>query len=87
MYELLHPARAVLLNLGKPAVFDITPWADRVDLLDAKHTGAWELPVIGEVDAPSGAHPPDGHVAWTGEPGEPELADALERWFGAPLVA
>jgi hypothetical protein len=29
---------------------------------------------------------PDGHVAWTGEPREPELAAALERWFGAPTA-
>jgi hypothetical protein len=29
----------------------------------------------------------DGHVAWTGDAGEPALADALTRWFGAPTTA
>jgi hypothetical protein len=87
VFELLHRARPVLLNLGEPGRFDITPWADRVDLVDAKHTGPWELPVIGEVDAPSVVLiRPDGHVAWTGDPREPELANALARWFGAPTA-
>ena len=26
---------------------------------------------------------PDGHVAWTGDLSDPELPDALTRWFGA----
>ena len=30
VFTLLHEARPVLLNLGEPGGFDITPWADRV---------------------------------------------------------
>jgi len=32
---LLHNARPMLLNLGEPGGLDITPWADRVQLIDA----------------------------------------------------
>ena len=32
VFTLLHDARPVLLNLGDPGHFDITPWADRVQL-------------------------------------------------------
>src|SRR5206468_4375422 len=35
VFTLLHHARPVLLNLGEPAAFDITPWASRVRLIDA----------------------------------------------------
>ena len=47
VFTLLHDARPVLLNLGEPGGFDITPWADRVQLIDAEYAGAWELPVLG----------------------------------------
>src|SRR6266516_5587718 len=47
VFTLLHDAQPVLLNLGEPGSFDITPWADRVQLIDAKYTGAFELPAIG----------------------------------------
>ena len=40
VFTLLHDARPVLLNLGEPGGFDITPWADRVQLIDAKYVGA-----------------------------------------------
>ena len=35
VFTLLHDARPVLLNLGEPGGFDISPWADRVRLVDA----------------------------------------------------
>jgi hypothetical protein len=44
VFTLLHAARPVLLNLGEPGGFDITPWADRVQLIDAEYAGTWELP-------------------------------------------
>ena len=31
-------------NLGEPGGFDIAPWADRVQLIDAEYVGTWELP-------------------------------------------
>ena len=84
----LHDARAVLLNLGEPGGFDISPWANRVRIVDAKHTGVWELPVLGEVPAPPAVLiRPDGHVAWTGDLTDPELPRALETWFGASTPA
>ncbi|HKW27465.1 MAG TPA: FAD-dependent monooxygenase [Terriglobales bacterium] len=52
LFTLLHDARPVLLNLGEPGGFDITPWADRVQLMDAKYVGTWELPAIGAVRLP-----------------------------------
>jgi 2-polyprenyl-6-methoxyphenol hydroxylase-like FAD-dependent oxidoreductase len=88
VFTLLHDAQPKLLNLGKPGVCNITPWADRVQLVDAVHVGAWELPVLGEVTAPTAVLiRPDGHVAWVGELTDPGLAGALTTWFGAPTPA
>ena len=84
VFTLLHDARPVLLNLGEPGGFDISPWADRVRLVDATHDGVWELPVLGEVAAPPAVLiRPDGHVAWAGDLTDPELPRALATWFGA----
>ena len=88
VFELLHDARPVLLNLGEPGGFDITPWVDRVQLIDAEYVGVWELPVLGAVTAPTAvAIRPDGYVAWVGDPTQPGLADALTTWFGPPTAA
>ena len=86
LYALLHGARPLLLNFGKPAGLDIAPWADRVQQVDARYGGAWELPALGPVAAPGGAVlvRPDGHVAWVGDVGQPGLAGALTTWFGPP---
>jgi 3-(3-hydroxy-phenyl)propionate hydroxylase len=88
VFTLLHDARPVLLNLGKPGGFDITPWADRIELVDAKYDGVWELPVLGAVPAPAAVLiRPDGYVAWVGDVTAPGLADALTAWFGPPAAA
>ncbi|TMD90242.1 MAG: hypothetical protein E6I73_08405 [Chloroflexi bacterium] len=88
VFALLHYARPVLLNLGEPGGFDIAPWANRVRLVDARHDGAWELPVLGEIAAPRAVLiRPDGHVAWTGDLTDPQLPRALSTWFGAPAPA
>jgi 3-(3-hydroxy-phenyl)propionate hydroxylase len=85
VFALLHTARPVLLDLGAPGGFDITPWADRVQLIEAEHVGRWELPVIGAVTAPSAALiRPDGYVAWVGDGTDTGLHGALTTWFGAP---
>jgi 3-(3-hydroxy-phenyl)propionate hydroxylase len=85
VFTLLHAARPVFLNLGEPGGFDITPWADRVQLIDAKYTGTWELPVIGAVSAPTAVLVrPDGYVAWVGDQTKVGLTDALTTWFGPP---
>ena len=84
---LLHDARPVLLNLGEPGRFDITPWVDRVQLIAAKYDGPWELPAIGAVTAPTAVLiRPDGYVAWVGERTQVGLADALTTWFGPPTA-
>ena len=83
VYTLLHEARPVLLNLGAPGRFDITPWTERVRLIDAAYGGTWELPVIGQVPAPAAVLiRPDGYVAWAGDPAEAGLPEALSIWFG-----
>jgi 2-polyprenyl-6-methoxyphenol hydroxylase-like FAD-dependent oxidoreductase len=88
VFTLLHDARPVLLNLGEPGAFDITPWADRVQSIDAKYVGTWELPALGAVTAPTAVLiRPDGYVAWVGDPTQLGLADALTTWFGPPTAA
>jgi len=88
VFTLLHDARPVLLNLGEPGGFDVSPWANRVRLVDARHDGVWELPVLGEVAAPSAVLiRPDGHVAWAGDLTDAELPRALATWFGAATQA
>jgi 3-(3-hydroxy-phenyl)propionate hydroxylase len=88
VYTLLHDARSVLLNLGEPGGFDITPWADRVQLIDAKYVGTWELPALGAVTAPTTVLiRPDGYVAWVGDRTQLGLTDALTTWFGPPGAA
>jgi hypothetical protein len=83
VFTLLHDARPALLNLGEPGGFDISPWADRVRLVDARHEGVWELPVLGEIAAPPAVLiRPDGYVAWTGDLSDPELPRTLATWFG-----
>ena len=85
VYTLLHHARPVLLNFGEPRGVDITPWADRVQSIDASYDGSWELPVLGAVTAPTAVLiRPDGYVAWVGERTQTGLADALTTWFGPP---
>jgi 3-(3-hydroxy-phenyl)propionate hydroxylase len=87
VFSLLHEGRPVLLNLGRPGGFDIAPWTDRVQLIDAAYGGEWELPVMGSVPAPAAVLiRPDGYVAWVGERSHLGLTDALTMWFGAPAT-
>jgi 3-(3-hydroxy-phenyl)propionate hydroxylase len=87
VFELLHGARPVLVNLDEPGGFDIAPWADRVRLVDASYEGEWELPVLGAVTAPSAVLVrPDGYVAWVGDGTQLGLPEALTTWFGAPAA-
>jgi 3-(3-hydroxy-phenyl)propionate hydroxylase len=85
VFELLHDAKPVLLNLGDAGALDITPWAQRVRVVDAEYAGPWELPLIGSVPAPAAVLiRPDGHVAWVGDSTDAGLRDALTTWFGSP---
>jgi 2-polyprenyl-6-methoxyphenol hydroxylase-like FAD-dependent oxidoreductase len=82
--QLLHAARPVLLRLGGPVV-DVGAWAGRLRLVPARYDGGWELPVLGEVAAPTAVLiRPDGHVAWVGCGSSDGLAEALAAWCGEP---
>jgi 3-(3-hydroxy-phenyl)propionate hydroxylase len=88
VFALLHDARPVLVNLGERGTIDISPWTDRVKLLDASYEGIWELPVIGAVPAPTAVLVrPDGHVAWVGDGDDDGLAEALAIRFGPAAIA
>jgi 3-(3-hydroxy-phenyl)propionate hydroxylase len=83
VFALLHDARPVFIDLGVPAGFDIAPWADRVRAVGATYDGAWELPALAEVAAPTAVLVrPDGYAAWVGEGTQEGLEDALTTWFG-----
>jgi 2-polyprenyl-6-methoxyphenol hydroxylase-like FAD-dependent oxidoreductase len=83
VFAFLHKARPLLLNLGAPGALQIDPWADRVQLVDARSDGPWDLPVLGAVAAPSAALVrPDGYVAWVGAGSQAGLSEALATWFG-----
>lgn len=85
VFELLHEARPVLLNLGALDHLGASRWADRVRQVDATCSASWVLPVIGTVAAPSAVLiRPDGHVAWVGDGTAAGLDDALTAWCGLP---
>ncbi|MEV5873311.1 FAD-dependent monooxygenase [Streptomyces sp. NPDC052101] len=93
VYELLHAARPVLLDLrGSAAVAAAAEgWADRVDLVEARsEDDRWTVPAVGEIPAPDALLVrPDGHVAWVaaagGAPDVSALRTALTTWFGPAL--
>lgn len=88
VFTLLHEGRPVLLNFGEPGSIDVSSRTKRVRLVDAKYDGRWELPVFGEIRAPSAVLiRPDGYVAWVGDRTQQGLADALATWFGPPAAA
>ncbi|WP_431927039.1 FAD-dependent monooxygenase [Nonomuraea jabiensis] len=82
VYELLHRAHAVLLDLGGLPSLDsvVTGWADRVDLVRARPAEGSDL------GADAVFIRPDGHVAWVTRTGErPDfdaLRTALTTWLG-----
>jgi len=83
-FSLLHDADAVLLDLVPSPGREPAPDPDRVRCVKATASPRWELPVVGEVDAPEAVLiRPDGHVAWAGERPDPALAGAVSTWTGA----
>jgi 3-(3-hydroxy-phenyl)propionate hydroxylase len=88
LFTRLHDARPLFVNFGEPGRFDIAPWADRVQAIEATADGPWDLPAVGRVPPPTAILVrPDGHVAWVGESADDSLRDALTRWFGPPLAS
>jgi 3-(3-hydroxy-phenyl)propionate hydroxylase len=84
VFALLHQARPALITFGAARGVDITPWASRVQVVEATYAGRWELPVIGEVPAPQTVlMRPDGYVAWVAAETADGLTEALSRWLGS----
>lgn len=87
-YTLLHDAKPVLLTLDGLSHFEINPWADHVQQVEARYTGQWRLPLLGDVTPPTAVLiRPDGYVAWVGQGTAQDLTNALCRWFGPGLPA
>ena len=85
VFTLLQGGRPALNNFGEPGRLDAPGWSDQVVVVDAKYDGVWDIPAFGVVGNPTSVLVrPDGHVAWAGSDGEPELVGALNRWFGPP---
>jgi len=85
VYSFLHKGQPLLVNFGERGRVDSGPWADRVPSIDAVYSGAWKLPALGTVTAPSAVLiRPDGYVAWVGEGTRSGLTEALTTWFGPP---
>ena len=83
VFSLLRRARPVLINFGAAGALNIAPWAGSVQRVDASYAGMWELPVLGEVSAPTAVLVrPDGHASWVGDGTDAGLREALTTWFG-----
>jgi hypothetical protein len=89
VYQLLHAAQPVLLDLAPATGFDTRQWADSLNVVDATYDGTWDLPVIGEVTAPQVVLiRPDGHVAWAGDHDDSDaLAAAAATWFAVSATS
>ncbi|MER5975281.1 FAD-dependent monooxygenase [Streptomyces sp. NPDC001857] len=90
VFELLHTARPVLLDLRGDTELAATAagWADRVDLVEARSAADhWPVWPADETPAPAALLiRPDGHVAWTAPagtiPDPAALRTTLTTWFG-----
>jgi 2-polyprenyl-6-methoxyphenol hydroxylase-like FAD-dependent oxidoreductase len=84
VFTFLREARPVLLHFGDAGALGAGAWTDRVQCIDARHEGgAWELPVLGPVSAPTAVLVrPDGYVAWVGKGTDAGLTEVMTRWFG-----
>lgn len=85
VYEHLHDAKALFIDLEPTSDLDPSPWSERVKRIAGTCTGPWELPIVGAVTPPSALLVrPDGYVAWAGTGTSDGLHEALTTWFGAP---
>ncbi len=79
VYTLLHEARPLLLDFTNGEL-ELARWANRIRTVRATYDGAWELPVLGTVSAPTAVLiRPDGYVAWVGVE---RLSESVDRWCG-----
>jgi hypothetical protein len=88
IYELLHPAKPVLLDFSDTTeLTDAAGWPRRIIIHQSSTTTTpWTLPDATAVPAPAGLLiRPDGYIAWINE-GTPDLAalhHTLTAWCGA----
>ena len=66
VFTLLHKARPALINFGEPGDIDIAAWSDRVQLIDARYEGIWELPALGSSECSHGAVDSAGRICGVG---------------------
>lgn len=87
VYSLLRDARHLVLYFDASMHDRLVAWNDRVQVLACTYAGAWELPAIGAVAAPSAVLVrPDGYVAWVGAGSDDGLTEALARWCGEAML-
>ena len=85
VYEHLHDAKALLIDLEPTSDRDPRLWSERVKHIVGTYSGPWGLPIVGSVQPPSALLVrPDGYVAWAGTGTSDGLHEALTTWFGAP---
>jgi hypothetical protein len=70
-----------------PGRLDITPWADRVQLISAEYVGGWELRGIGWLLLPPQFDEARRICRLGEEPTQLGRANALITWFGPPTAA
>lgn len=84
LYAHLHDAKAILIDLDATSHVDPSPQGERLKHVVGTCPARWELPIVGEVQAPSALLVrPDGYVAWAGTGTDDGLHEALATWFGA----
>jgi 2-polyprenyl-6-methoxyphenol hydroxylase-like FAD-dependent oxidoreductase len=85
VYEQIHDANALLIDLESRSDLDVSLWSARVKHIVGTSPGPWELPIVGTVQPPSALLVrPDGYVAWAGTGTSDGFHEALTTWFGAP---
>ncbi|MFB7719830.1 FAD-dependent monooxygenase [Nocardia sp. NPDC056100] len=94
IFDLLRPARPLLINLGTEALTAVpAAWSDRVDYIETHIPASdWNMPVFGEIPPCEAIFiRPDGYVAWVNPAGTPLSPDALtatlEQWVGTSADA
>lgn len=83
IYRLLEHADPLFIDFGLNSEAGADALPTTVRRIAASYSGAWHLPVIGEVQAPTAVLVrPDGYVAWAGTAPDGQRQEALTTWFG-----
>ena len=90
VFTLLHDARPVLLNLGEPGGFDITPWAIGSELIDANTPACGSFRSLGDGHRSHRRVDPARRTCRLGGDRQAPLglmSGRLTTWFGPPTAA